>query len=106
MINVSSPPEVRNSRFITLSVRLQHHPWKERDANFPKVDDPTGKNLGTPKASSFQDCAEKCANYQGDEKCVRFMWKTDGKDRACYMRSSGGNLTPTTSSLFSSGQIV
>ncbi|CAI7635709.1 unnamed protein product [Penicillium bialowiezense] len=73
---------------------------------YAKLDDPTGKNLGTPKASSFQDCAEKCANYQGAEKCVRFMWKTDGKDRACYMRSSGGNLTPTTSSLFSSGQIV
>ncbi|KAJ5294317.1 hypothetical protein N7508_009138 [Penicillium antarcticum] len=74
--------------------------------HYAKLDDPSAPNLGTPKASSFKDCAEKCASYSGPKKCVRFIWKTDGKDRACYMRSHGGNTAPTQSSLFSSGHLL
>ncbi|CAG8891155.1 unnamed protein product [Penicillium egyptiacum] len=74
--------------------------------HYAKLDDPGPADLGTGRANSFKDCAEKCANYKGAKKCVRFMWKTDGKDRACYMRSTGMGVVPTKSSLFSSGQLL
>ncbi|CAI7625685.1 unnamed protein product [Penicillium glandicola] len=74
--------------------------------HYAKLDDPGPADLGTGRANSFKDCAEKCANYKGAKKCVRFMWKTDGNDRACYMRSTGLGVVPTKSSLFSSGQLL
>ncbi|CDM27964.1 hypothetical protein CBS147339_2699 [Penicillium roqueforti] len=74
--------------------------------HYAKLDDPGPADLGTGRANSFKDCAEKCANYKGAKKCVRFMWKTDGNDRACYMRSTGLGTVPTKSSLFSSGQLL
>ncbi|OQE27918.1 hypothetical protein PENFLA_c005G03485 [Penicillium flavigenum] len=74
--------------------------------HYGKLDDPGPADLGTPRANSFKHCAEKCANYKGAKKCVRFMWKKDGTDRACYMRSTGMGVIPTESSPFSSGQLL
>lgn len=97
---------MRNSKFTTLSVCLHHHVSLYVHADSWIVDDPGPADLGTGRANSFKDCAEKCANYKGAKKCVRFMWKADGSDRACYMRSTGLGLVPTKSSPFSSGQLL
>ncbi|KAJ5748655.1 uncharacterized protein N7511_010351 [Penicillium nucicola] len=74
--------------------------------HYAKLDDEGASDLGTGRANSFKHCAEKCANYKGSKKCVRFMWNTDGQDRACYMRSQGRGLVPTKSSRWSSGQLL
>ncbi|KAJ5827577.1 hypothetical protein N7447_004340 [Penicillium robsamsonii] len=79
---------------------------KKFKIHYAKLDDEGSSDLGTGKAGSFKDCAEKCANYKGAAKCVRFMWNTDGKDRACHMRSEGQHIVPTKSSRWSSGQLL
>ncbi|CRL28503.1 Apple-like [Penicillium camemberti] len=73
---------------------------------YGKLDDEGFSDLGSGRANSFKDCAERCANYKGAKKCVRFLWSTDGKDRSCYMRSQGKERIPTQSSKWSSGQLL
>ncbi|KUL81852.1 hypothetical protein ZTR_09743 [Talaromyces verruculosus] len=69
-------------------------------------DDSAGGDLGSARAGSFKECAERCASYKGAKACVRFVWNTDGKDRSCYLRSTGQGVVPTKPSRYSSGQLL
>ncbi|KAJ5948646.1 hypothetical protein N7454_001953 [Penicillium verhagenii] len=74
---------------------------------YSKTDDDTGGgDLGSARAGSFKECAERCASYSGAKQCARFLWNTDGKDRSCYLRSTGQGFAPTKSSKYSSGQLL